>query len=146
MDVYRTILQGISEDQYDDFKGQIESRQNWFFRRIKEFENAEKLSKTQLGELWTAWVAHQHERFPQPGIAFNPCKQEWEAYVEAAREAVEATEAAKPFVTFRGLKPGEQASELPREGMLAMRRLSRGNEVQAEKYKAWLDCCKSHGL
>lgn len=62
MDVYHSILEGISEGELDDFKGPIESQREWLFKQIRELENAEKLSEVQLGELWSTWATRQHKR------------------------------------------------------------------------------------
>lgn len=65
MDIYHRILKGISEGELDDFKGPIESQRDWLFKQIRELDNTEKLSKAQLGDLWSAWAARQHKRLAQ---------------------------------------------------------------------------------
>ena len=78
--------------------------------------------------------------------ARDPCKQAWDAYLEALKESVDATEAAKPFVSVMPVGPAQENMEIRSDGIWAFRRLSRAKEAEFEKFKAWVDCRKTRGL
>lgn len=70
----------------------------------------------------------------------DPCEKLYDQYIAAMAELNEATRAAQGFGMKGPLEDGEEAPELKDDGKSAFRRLTKANEMYAEKYKAWMDC------
>ncbi len=87
-----------------------------------------------------------HTAQKESGPIHDPCKQAWDAYLEALKESVDATEAANPFISLMPVGPGQESVEIRSDGMWAFRRLSKAKEAEFEKFKAWVDCRKAHGM
>ncbi len=77
---------------------------------------------------------------------YDPCRREWDLYLEASRELAAATEAVKPLIAVMHVEPGAEVQEIRNDGMAAFRRLSKAKEAEFDKYKAWVDCRMAHGL
>lgn len=66
------------------------------------------------------------------------CKKEYEEYISAMKELVEATEKARQYGSFVPSEPGEESSILTGNGRKAFQRLYKANEIYAEKYREWM--------
>ena len=78
--------------------------------------------------------------------ARDPCKPAWSAYLEGLKESIDVAEAAKPLVSVMPVAPGHEGMEIRSDGTWAFRRLSKGKETEFEKFRAWMDRGKTHGL
>lgn len=66
------------------------------------------------------------------------CQKEYEEYISAMKELVDATENARQYGSFVPFEAGQKSSILTENGRKAFQRLYKANELYAEKYMEWL--------
>ena len=81
-------------------------------------------------------------------MADNPCQKEYDEYVEAMKEWVQAAEGTRKYIVTNPLEPFEDIEPKSIEYYNQMLR-DHGREEAArnryfERFKAWLDCRRTH--